>query len=157
MFITSCSNDSGTQQRHKLKLTKAELESGEHSDELKSHLRVRAEQLKLLFSSPRIINALTYENEQADSSKGVKGYQQQDEKMQKNRQSPGVQSLLYNACAIRLKQFQAQHPAFVEIFITNLSGINVCQSNMTTDFYQADEKWWQDTYDQGIDNPRKFW
>jgi signal transduction histidine kinase/HAMP domain-containing protein len=35
------------------------------------------------------------------------------------------------------------YPVFSEIFVTNRFGANVAQSNKTTDYYQADEDWWQ--------------
>ncbi|MBT8339478.1 MAG: HAMP domain-containing protein [Desulfatitalea sp.] len=31
---------------------------------------------------------------------------------------------------------------YSEVFITNRFGANVCQTNATTDYFQADEKWW---------------
>lgn len=45
--------------------------------------------------------------------------------------------------------FQQSYPQFVEIFATDKVGLNIGQSNLTTDFYQADEQWWQDSYHLG--------
>ncbi|MFC1687349.1 ATP-binding protein [Patescibacteria group bacterium] len=39
---------------------------------------------------------------------------------------------------------------FPEVFITNQYGLNLAQTNKTSDYYQADEQWWQDAKDNGI-------
>lgn len=41
------------------------------------------------------------------------------------------------------------NPKIAEIFVTDIYGLNAAQSNLTSDFYQADEAWWQDTYSNG--------
>jgi signal transduction histidine kinase len=38
-----------------------------------------------------------------------------------------------------------------EIFVTNKYGANVAQSGKTSDYYQADEQWWTQSKDNGID------
>jgi HAMP domain-containing protein len=35
------------------------------------------------------------------------------------------------------------YPVFLEIFITNKYGVNIAETGKTTDYYQADEDWWQ--------------
>jgi hypothetical protein len=37
-----------------------------------------------------------------------------------------------------------------EIFVTNRFGVNVAQTNRTTDYYQADEEWWQVAQKDGL-------
>jgi PAS domain S-box-containing protein len=39
---------------------------------------------------------------------------------------------------------------FSEVFVTNKYGVNVAQTGKTTDYYQADEVWWQQTKENGI-------
>lgn len=146
VMMTACgSHDKGS-------LSKADLETGEYADELKSHLDVRQAQLSELFANSRITQMLVHANKRLAEETPLPEarYQAIDQNMQKMRDTYNVQLLLYNACAVKLKQFQAEHPAFVEIFVTDLSGMNVCQTNMTTDFYQADEKWWQVAYHNGL-------
>jgi hypothetical protein len=46
-------------------------------------------------------------------------------------------------CNQALREFQARVASFAEIFVTNERGMNVCVTNRTTDYYQADEDWWQ--------------
>lgn len=62
------------------------------------------------------------------------------------RITPFVKSLMTNDCARRLLALQKQHPEFLEIFIADAQGLNVCQTNKTTDYYQADEDWWVDGF-----------
>ena len=146
-LLIGCSEQRNVEQ----KLTRTELQTGEYSDEVLLHLQSRARQLKLLFSSAMVINALKKANQRAKAQSPLTedAYKDIDAQMQKKSQTPDVQQLLYNDCAINLKAFRAKHPAFAEIFVTDLSGMNVCQTNMTTDFYQADEFWWQKAYDNG--------
>ncbi|WP_100550512.1 cache domain-containing protein [Caedibacter taeniospiralis] len=137
--------------KYEHKLDKTDLKEGEYADEIQAHLKVRESQLELLFSSQRILHTLKRANVRLaeETPLSIERYQSLDQSMQKSRDTFNVQLLLYNACAIELKQFQAEHSAFVEIFVTDLSGMNVCQTNMTTDFYQADERWWQQAYNEG--------
>lgn len=41
-------------------------------------------------------------------------------------------------------------PVFGEIFVTNKYGANVAQTKITSDYYQADEEWWQKAKADGI-------
>ena len=147
LLLISCSEQRNSAQ----KITQTELQTGEYSDEVLLHLQSRARQLQLLFSSTLVINTLKTANQHAKSISPLteKAYQDIDARMQRKSQTPDVQKLLYNDCAINLKAFRAKHPAFSEIFVTDLSGMNVCQTNMTTDFYQADEAWWKTAYNNG--------
>ena len=42
------------------------------------------------------------------------------------------------------------HPLFNEVFVTNRYGANAAQSARTSDYYQADEAWWQGAAERGI-------
>ncbi len=39
---------------------------------------------------------------------------------------------------------------YSEILVTNTYGVNVAQTNKISDYYQADEEWWQQTKDKGF-------
>ena len=39
---------------------------------------------------------------------------------------------------------------YSEVFLTNKYGVNVAQTQKTSDFYQADEQWWQEAKKHGI-------
>jgi len=52
----------------------------------------------------------------------------------------------------RLKFYEEKYSyrVFGEVFITNKYGVNVAQTGKTTDYYQADEHWWQVAKNSGL-------
>lgn len=52
-------------------------------------------------------------------------------------------------CNNQLKLFQDTFKGFAEIFVADAHGLNVCQTNKTTDYYQADEDWWVRVFETG--------
>ena len=62
---------------------------------------------------------------------------------------PLVKSLLTNACANRLVVFQNAYDGYAEIFIADARGANVCLTNRTSGYYQADKDWWVQGYNDG--------
>ena len=63
-------------------------------------------------------------------------------------------SILDNDIANDLRRIQVEDPRFVEIFVTDRFGQLVAATGRTTDFYQADESWWQGV--AGAGEPRVF-
>lgn len=55
-----------------------------------------------------------------------------------------VQSRLNNLTARELVNFQRLYPANQDIFVTDKNGALVAATNRTTDFYFADQEWWQE-------------
>jgi PAS domain S-box-containing protein len=66
-----------------------------------------------------------------------------------NDTDPLVASVLYNTMAFDLRNYQGQFPQQVEVFLTNGQGVSIASSNRTSDYYQADEEWWQIAYRDG--------
>jgi GAF domain-containing protein/HAMP domain-containing protein len=64
-------------------------------------------------------------------------------------QSLLIRGVISNAIADELREFQQHFPYHVELFVTDKYGANVAATNRTTDYYQADEDWWQTTYNSG--------
>src|SRR3972149_8445356 len=60
-----------------------------------------------------------------------------------------IRAFLTNATAKELIKFQEENPEFTEIFVTNTKGLNVGQTNKTSDYLQGDEDWWINSYNQG--------
>jgi len=58
-----------------------------------------------------------------------------------------VSAALFNNVEVFAKSDQEE--VFGEIFVTNKFGANVGMTNMTSDYYQADEHWWQQTRQNG--------
>lgn len=53
-----------------------------------------------------------------------------------------IKPFLTNRTAIVLLAFQEKNSGFTEIFVADGVGLNVGQTNKTSDYYQADEDWW---------------
>jgi two-component system cell cycle sensor histidine kinase/response regulator CckA len=62
---------------------------------------------------------------------------------------PLIQDVLNNALATEFRLFQTRFSDHVEIFVTDRYGALLAATNRTTDYYQADEAWWQAAYQQG--------
>ena len=58
-------------------------------------------------------------------------------------ESPEMATLLTNQLARALREFQALNPLYAEIFITDARGRLVAATHKTSDYWQADEDWWQ--------------
>ncbi len=75
---------------------------------------------------------------------------------------PNIQihfNTITNAGALELNEFQQLFPAHVEVFVTDRYGGLVAATNHTSDYYQADEEWWQAAFNEGqgavfIDQPK---
>ena len=63
---------------------------------------------------------------------------------------PLIQNALNNQTAEELRQYQVRFPEYVEIFLTNKYGGNLAATNRTSDYYQADEDWWQAAWNKGM-------
>jgi putative methionine-R-sulfoxide reductase with GAF domain len=66
-----------------------------------------------------------------------------------NNSDPLVQEYLTNEAALELKEFQKQFPDHVELFVTDIYGGQAGSTDRTSDYYQADEAWWQAAYNKG--------
>lgn len=62
---------------------------------------------------------------------------------------PLIQKILNNALATELRLFQTHFPDHVEVFVTDRYGAVLAATDRTTDYNQADEAWWQATYQEG--------
>ena len=60
-----------------------------------------------------------------------------------------VTSYLNSPMSLRLKNLEAISSNVVEIFFTDKYGGLIASSGKTSDFYQADEDWWQKSYAEG--------
>lgn len=56
---------------------------------------------------------------------------------------------IINLVTSELLEFQERYQAHVEIFVTDEFGALVAATNRTSDYYQADEEWWQAAYNKG--------
>ena len=63
--------------------------------------------------------------------------------------SPLINKYLGSPLSLRLRRLAESDSSVAEIFLTDREGGLVASSGRTTDFYQADENWWQETFDKG--------
>lgn len=54
-----------------------------------------------------------------------------------------LRNILENELSRHIRAYQKIHPLLVEVFITDRQGRLLAASNKTTDYWQADEEWWQ--------------
>ena len=73
-----------------------------------------------------------------------------DAEWQKNRRLPaGLSGLLSNSASRFVSDVARQDPLYREILVTDRHGRIVAASQLTTDYYQADEGWWTQALDDG--------
>lgn len=66
-----------------------------------------------------------------------------------NTMDPLIRSVIESGVSPELRRFKTAFPEHREVFITNRYGANVAATDRTTDYYQADEEWWQVAYNNG--------
>ena len=66
-----------------------------------------------------------------------------------NEEDQLVRKALENPLGETFKAFNSVERVFGEIFATDASGQLVAATNKTTDYWQADEEWWQKAYNNG--------
>ena len=69
--------------------------------------------------------------------------------IQSSSDSPLLNKYLNTMLSLRLKKFVETKGNIAEIFLTDRYGGLVVASEKTSDFYQADEEWWQKTFNKG--------
>lgn len=106
--------------------------------------------LEELIRDPAILSAVIASNKK-DASLSKEDIARIDDEWQKSKGvTPFIQQFLSNSTAERLLTFQKVHPGFKEVFVANAYGLNVGQTNKTSDYLQSDEAWWQNSYNDGV-------
>jgi hypothetical protein len=102
-----------------------------------------------LVADPTIISEVKKTN-QANEGLSLPHILELDQRWRKSEgEDSFVAPFFANAVAVKLKEFQKSNLGFREIFVTDTHGLNVGQTNKTTDYYQADEEWWIRAYNSG--------
>ena len=60
-----------------------------------------------------------------------------------------INSRLSNSLSNDLRAFQGLAPENTEVFVTDQNGALVAATNVTSDYYQADEEWWTSAFKSG--------
>ena len=66
-----------------------------------------------------------------------------------NNNGPLVREALTSEVASELLEFKEAFPENAEVFVTDQRGALIAATNRTSDYYQADEDWWQAAYNNG--------
>jgi GAF domain-containing protein/HAMP domain-containing protein len=62
---------------------------------------------------------------------------------------PLIQAALSHPASISLNEFRELYPYHAEVFLTDAYGAIIATTNRTSDYYQADEEWWQAAWNNG--------
>ena len=123
--------------------------SAAFSDDVEQVLERKIRLVKPLLLELEIIEAVRASN-QKNQQISLKEILRLDKQWRATKGVDGfVKKFLTNPCARYLIAFQDAHEGFSEIFIADAKGLNVCQTNKTTDYYQADEEWWVKGFNDG--------
>lgn len=71
---------------------------------------------------------------------------QRDEEWRQGNNPTFTKNMLNFDCSLELRKIRINTGVFAEIFITSKIGVNECLTNPTSDYYQADEDWWQTAF-----------
>jgi GAF domain-containing protein/HAMP domain-containing protein len=66
-----------------------------------------------------------------------------------NNNDPLIRRVLNEELSSEINEYRLAFPENVEVFVTDRYGANVGATNRTSDYYQADEEWWQAAYNNG--------
>lgn len=120
-----------------------------HNPKLLAALDRKVAALKMHLNSRVVFEAIAVSNEQY-AGQAKQHFLKLDRKWRATKDIDDFKkSYLTNPCSEHLLNFQEEDDSFVEVFITDAQGLNACQTNVTSDMYQADEGWWQGCFASG--------
>ncbi len=64
--------------------------------------------------------------------------------------TPFIEKILTNKISSELMVYKESTPGLNELFVTDIYGLNVGQTGKTSDYYQADEAWWVNSFNGGV-------
>ncbi|MEO1189131.1 MAG: hypothetical protein AAFW60_08660 [Pseudomonadota bacterium] len=123
------------------------------ANEYESRLSALAQaEIAAIASSPQVIEAIRAQNAET-ASFGQPKIDELDQTWRAEVGSSGqtmISEVLGRSASQYLSdQREASAGLFTEIFVMDGKGLNVAQSDVTSDYWQGDEAKWQDTFGQG--------
>jgi methyl-accepting chemotaxis protein len=120
-----------------------------------SEVQAEVDSLKSLSLTPSIIAAVEQANlaYTGDSQQEIDArIEQLDQAWQNDDPSMAdlVAQIAENPVSDHLQSFLAAFPEEVEVFVTDIQGLNIAMTDRTSDYLQADEGWWQGAYGGSI-------
>lgn len=127
----------------KSRLDSKQKDKFKHSfeEDLNSSLAALSKKVK----QPEVVNAVKMAN---DKNSGISmGQIMKLDSLWRSQAevNPIITKLLDEDCNNELIQLQKENQEFAEVFVTDKQGLNVCQTNKTSDYYQGDEAWWKNS------------
>ena len=104
--------------------------------------------------NPLIVRAINAQNtaHQSVDQAGIDALDQQWRAESVNGSGPMVNKVLANELSVYLQGVQEESQGLItEVFVMDNRGLNVGQSDLTSDFWQGDEAKWQKTFQAGPD------
>lgn len=140
---------------------KAYLITQEISDQINLIIKMRFQQLQAYAKEISQKDFLKQENQKFDLIKDKDTYINEKEFeyiSSKNSNTSFISNLINNDLSKEIKE-KFQYPRFYienygyeifpEVIVTNKYGVNIAQTGKTSDYYQADEKWWRIAKEKG--------
>jgi GAF domain-containing protein/HAMP domain-containing protein len=124
--------------------------SNQVASSISAELQTQTNLLRALSLNSRLVESLASSGTSIGMDQLLRLDQQwRDADAAGNNADPLVRSVLENEIARELLGFRDEFPLHVEVFVTDINGANVAATNRTSDYYQADEEWWQAAYNNG--------
>ena len=103
----------------------------------------RVEILAAALREPDVVDALKKSNV-ASRKLSLQEILERDRRWQLAEGDEIIGELTDRECSAAIRRLARSFEGYAEILVTDLRGVNVCVTGRTTDYYQADEDWWQD-------------
>jgi hypothetical protein len=113
-----------------------------------------ASQLRAIAQDPAVVAAVQAQNEvnAALTQVEIDGLDKQWRSETEAGDKPLITQVIGNQLSAHLKQvFEQGQGLYTEIFVMDSKGLNVGQSDVTSDYWQGDEDKWQKTFSAGGD------
>jgi PAS domain S-box-containing protein len=120
----------------------------------------KVEEFQAYVTSLKLRKFITESNEEFEKLNDLQSYIAQEDRqwisLPKETVTPFMLELMSNEPAEDLKQIlkfyeeKYGYKVLGEIFVTNKYGVNIAQTGKTSDYYQADEQWWQIVREKGL-------
>ncbi len=130
------------------------IPAGLHADPITDQVKTMVPSIKEWLNSEVVINSIKQQNEKhADlQAIDIDKLDKQWATETKSTNQPLINQVLSNDLSLYLKSVKtASNSGYTEIFVMDDKGLNVGQSDITSDYWQGDEDKWKNTYLAGPD------
>jgi len=119
------------------------------SEEVNQILERKKDLIKNMSQDPQLVNFVRSANEK-NRDLSDSAINRIDERWQRTEGIDDfIKPFITNDTALFLVAFQDENDVFSEIFVTDKKGLIIGETNKTSDYFQADEEWWVQTFNEG--------